>query len=100
MGRAGGGHVNTMGTLANTFSRIVVRMIRGYQYLVSPWLGPSCRYTPSCSEYAAQAIRLHGSIHGGWLSIRRLSRCHPWATFGYDPVPREHNGDDRETVPE
>ena len=62
-------------------------LIRSYQYLVSPWLGPSCRFTPTCSEYALQAIDKHGVLHGGWLALRRLLRCHPWGGSGYDPVP-------------
>jgi len=78
----------------------MVAMIRGYQYLFSPWLGPSCRYTPSCSEYAAEAIRVHGTLNGGWLSIRRLSRCHPWASFGYDPVPQQRGGADAKVISE
>ncbi len=76
-----------MSTLSNTFARVAIGLIRTYQYLLSPWLGPRCRYSPSCSEYAVEALRLHGSLHGGWLTIKRLARCHPWATFGYDPVP-------------
>jgi uncharacterized protein len=62
-------------------------LIRLYQLLVSPLLGPRCRYWPSCSDYAAEAIRLHGAIGGSWLALRRLLRCHPWGGSGYDPVP-------------
>lgn len=62
-------------------------LIRAYQLLISPLLLPSCRYLPSCSEYAAEAIQTHGSLRGGWLALRRLLRCHPWGGSGYDPVP-------------
>ncbi|HSJ33208.1 MAG TPA: membrane protein insertion efficiency factor YidD [Longimicrobiales bacterium] len=62
-------------------------MIRGYQRGISPFLPPACRYTPTCSEYAAEAIRRHGSARGSLLAARRLLRCHPWGGSGYDPVP-------------
>ena len=62
-------------------------LIRGYQLLISPVLGPSCRYLPTCSDYAAEAILRHGALGGGWLALKRLSRCHPWGGSGYDPVP-------------
>lgn len=61
--------------------------IRGYQLVLSPWLGQRCRYTPTCSEYTAQAVERHGPLGGGWLGVRRLCRCHPWGGSGYDPVP-------------
>jgi uncharacterized protein len=62
-------------------------LIRAYQLLLSPLLLPSCRYLPSCSEYAAEAIATHGAARGLWLALRRLLRCHPWGGSGYDPVP-------------
>jgi uncharacterized protein len=62
-------------------------LIRGYQLLVSPLLGPRCRFHPSCSQYALEAIELHGTLRGAWLALRRLSRCHPFHAGGYDPVP-------------
>jgi putative membrane protein insertion efficiency factor len=68
-------------------ARALLLMIRGYQRGISPFLPPACRYTPTCSEYAAEAIRRHGSARGGWLAARRLLRCHPWGGSGYDPVP-------------
>jgi len=64
-------------------------LIRSYQLLISPVLGPSCRYLPSCSEYAAEAIERHGPLAGTWLALRRLARCHPWGGSGYDPVPKQ-----------
>lgn len=66
---------------------VLLVLIRGYQLLISPLFPPSCRYMPSCSEYARQAVRRHGPLAGGWLAARRLARCHPWGGFGYDPVP-------------
>jgi putative membrane protein insertion efficiency factor len=61
--------------------------VRAYQLLVSPLLPPSCRFLPSCSEYAAEAIEQHGALQGMNLALRRLARCHPWGGSGYDPVP-------------
>lgn len=68
-------------------ARVLVKLIRGYQVGVSPWLPDSCRYTPSCSAYAVEAIQRHGAARGSWLAARRLLRCHPWGGTGYDPVP-------------
>jgi putative membrane protein insertion efficiency factor len=62
-------------------------LIRGYQLAISPLLGPSCRFYPSCSHYAIEAIETHGSMRGVWLTIKRISRCHPWHEGGFDPVP-------------
>jgi putative membrane protein insertion efficiency factor len=67
--------------------RAAIAAIRAYQRLLSPFLGPSCRYLPTCSEYAATAIARHGFWRGSWLGLRRILRCHPWADGGYDPVP-------------
>ncbi len=60
-----------------------------YRLAISPWLGNNCRYEPSCSEYAMDALRLHGAFRGGWLALRRIGRCHPWGGSGYDPVPEK-----------
>lgn len=68
-------------------------LIRLYQLTVSPLLGPRCRFYPSCSQYALEALRLHGALAGCWLALRRLLRCHPWHPGGYDPVPG-HSGTD------
>ena len=62
-------------------------LIRVYQVALSPLLGPNCRYYPTCSQYAIDAIETHGSLRGTWLSIKRISRCHPWHEGGFDPVP-------------
>ena len=66
---------------------ILIGLIRGYQLLISPVLPRSCRFHPSCSEYARQAVSKHGAGKGSWLSLRRLGRCHPFHAGGYDPVP-------------
>lgn len=67
--------------------RLVVAVIRLYQRTLSPLLPPTCRFRPTCSEYAAQAIHRHGVLKGGWLSVRRICRCHPLSRGGWDPVP-------------
>ena len=61
--------------------------IRVYQAAISPFFPAHCRYWPSCSAYAAEAVRTHGAMTGGWLAVRRIARCHPWGGSGYDPVP-------------
>ncbi|MGB0219874.1 MAG: membrane protein insertion efficiency factor YidD [Sinimarinibacterium flocculans] len=76
-----------METHRGVFARLLLGLIRGYQLLLSPLLGPRCRFYPSCSHYAAEAICRHGSLRGGWLALRRLARCHPLHPGGYDPVP-------------
>ena len=73
--------------LCSGLRRLVVLPIRLYQLTLSPMLPRTCRFAPSCSEYAAEAILAHGPIVGGWLALRRLARCHPWGGHGYDPVP-------------
>ena len=67
--------------------RALVLLIRGYQIAISPALPPSCRFTPTCSQYAIEAISRYGALKGGWLAARRLSRCHPFHPGGPDPVP-------------
>ena len=68
--------------------RIAYGVVRFYQRVISPFTAPSCRYQPTCSEYALDAIELHGGLRGGWLAIKRIARCHPWGGSGFDPVPR------------
>jgi putative membrane protein insertion efficiency factor len=68
-------------------SRILLWLIRLYQNTISKALPPSCRFTPSCSEYTYEAIEKHGILKGGWLGVKRISRCHPLNPGGYDPVP-------------
>ncbi|MEI7455357.1 MAG: membrane protein insertion efficiency factor YidD [Nitrosomonadales bacterium] len=67
--------------------RILIKVIHGYQYLISPMRPPTCRFIPSCSHYACDALARHGLIAGSWLSIKRIARCNPWNPGGYDPAP-------------
>ncbi len=73
-------------------SRVMVLLLRGYQLVISPLLGPRCRFYPSCSAYAIEAITVHGPLRGSWLAGRRLLRCHPWNPGGPDPVPPARRG--------
>lgn len=66
---------------------IVLALLRAYKRFISPALPPSCRFTPTCSEYTYEAIQRYGVLRGGWMGLRRLARCHPWNPGGYDPVP-------------
>lgn len=68
-------------------TRLLRGAVHGYRYLISPLFRPSCRYAPTCSEYALEALAKHGAVRGGWLAMRRIGRCHPWGGSGYDPVP-------------
>lgn len=68
---------------------LILGCIRLYQILISPWLGAHCRYEPTCSAYAMEAVRVHGVFRGGLLAIARIGRCHPFHAGGYDPVPPE-----------
>ena len=65
----------------------LVVLVKFYQNCISPFTPPSCPYTPTCSEYALQALRKYGPFKGGWLALKRILRCHPWGGHGYDPVP-------------
>lgn len=77
---------------------LLVALLTGYRRFISPLLGPRCRFYPSCSAYALEAVQVHGAVRGSWLAVRRLSRCHPFHPGGLDPVPgrdqrdREHGG--------
>lgn len=68
-------------------------LVGAYRRFVSPLLGDNCRYRPTCSEYAQDALRGHGFVRGSWLAVRRLLRCHPWHDGGYDPVPPGHRSE-------
>ncbi|MDZ7741986.1 MAG: membrane protein insertion efficiency factor YidD [Bacteroidota bacterium] len=73
--------------MKKVLAKFFILIIRFYQGAISPYLPPSCRYTPTCSAYGVEAIKKHGPFKGGWLSLKRFSRCHPWGGSGYDPVP-------------
>ncbi|MFM7430335.1 MAG: membrane protein insertion efficiency factor YidD [Flammeovirgaceae bacterium] len=70
-------------------SQLFIILIRGYQLILSPYLPSSCRHTPSCSHYTIEVIREWGAGKGSWLGMKRIARCHPWGTSGYDPIPRK-----------
>ena len=79
---------------------IIITLIKAYQLLISPYMAPSCRFSPSCSSYAQQALQRYGALQGSWLALKRISRCHPWHEGGYDPVPANNinqNTDNKNT---
>lgn len=73
-------------------ARVAIALVRAYQVTLGPLVGGACRFHPSCSEYAIDAIGTHGAVYGAWLAIRRVARCHPFADAGIDPVPPRANG--------
>lgn len=78
---------------------LLIGLIRGYQLMISPYFPPSCRYHPTCSSYAIEALQQHGAFRGSWLTLKRILRCHPWSEGGYDPVPGSDTPSDN-TTPE
>ena len=72
-------------------ARVLSLAVHAYRYTLSPIIGPVCRYEPTCSVYALDALRQHGALRGTWLALRRIARCHPWGGWGYDPVPSPHS---------
>jgi len=86
--------------MANAVSKALawplIQIVRFYRFAISPWLGGNCRFEPTCSSYAIEALRVHGLFRGTWLAVKRIGRCHPWGGEGYDPVPG-HDGDRSET---
>ena len=72
-----------------------ILLLHLYRVLISPWLGPNCRFEPSCSAYAIEALRQHGVFRGSGLAARRIARCHPWGSSGYDPVPGCEDKDEK-----
>ena len=79
----------------NPAQRMVLILLRGYKLFLSPLLPPACRFQPTCSEFAAEAVGLHGVLRGGWLALKRLLRCHPFHRGGFDPVPAPHHPSDK-----
>ena len=73
---------------------VLIGLLRAYRFAISPLYGQVCRYHPSCSAYALEAVTVHGSIKGSWLAVRRIARCNPWARGGYDPVPAKQGPTD------
>ena len=80
-------------------TQMVVLLVRGYQLFISPMLGPRCRFHPTCSQYAIEALQTHGAVKGGWLALRRVLRCHPLHPGGHDPVPSAKPTTSRPTPP-
>ncbi len=78
--------------------KILLGLVRGYQIAISPMFGPSCRFYPTCSNYAMDAIREHGALKGAMLAAVRLAKCHPWHPGGFDPVPGKNNRHDDSTA--
>ncbi len=76
-----------MKTVWQVLSFPFIALIKLYQWIISPWMGQKCRYTPTCSQYGIEALKKYGPFKGLWLTIKRISRCHPWGGHGYDPVP-------------
>jgi putative membrane protein insertion efficiency factor len=70
---------------------LLIALLKAYRFAISPLYGQVCRYHPTCSAYALEAVTAHGSIKGSWLAIRRIGRCHPWAAGGFDPVPARND---------
>lgn len=75
------------GLLRSMPQRALIAAVRGYRFFLSPWLGSACRFEPTCSAYALQALQRHGAAAGGWLAMARVARCHPFCAGGHDPVP-------------
>ena len=82
-----------MGSSIRSFpQQLLVACVRGYRFALSPWLGSSCRFEPTCSAYALDALQTHGAAAGTYLTLRRIGRCHPWCAGGLDPVPADVPG--------
>jgi hypothetical protein len=85
--------------MANAVSKVLawplIQLVRFYRLAISPWFGRNCRFDPTCSSYAIEALQVHGIFKGTWLAVRRIGRCHPWGGSGYDPVPenKKDNGE-------
>lgn len=84
--------------MASAFSRALawplIGLVKLYRLAISPWLGMNCRFQPTCSDYAIEALRKHGVFKGAWLAAKRIGRCHSWGGSGYDPVPESRRDDD------
>jgi len=78
--------------------QLLIAMVLAYRTLLKPWLGNACRFEPTCSQYFLEAVETHGAVHGGWMGLKRLGRCHPWGGCGCDPVPPAHRAGLTEAV--
>ncbi|WP_103665734.1 membrane protein insertion efficiency factor YidD [Gracilimonas amylolytica] len=87
-----------MNWLKVIFSKLIIILVRFYQLAISPWLGKSCRYTPTCSHYMIEAVNEWGPLKGFWLGIKRIGSCHPWGGEGYDPVPKRTSNPEHSTL--
>jgi putative membrane protein insertion efficiency factor len=75
------------GVVSKLFAWPLIQIVRLYRVAISPWLGGNCRFDPTCSSYALQALQRYGILRGSWLAMKRIGRCHPWGGSGFDPVP-------------
>ena len=82
----------TVAMIKKAVTALLILPVRFYQYVISPMMPASCRYTPTCSQYAIEALRVHGPFKGSWLAVKRIARCHPWGGHGHDPVPERSTG--------
>lgn len=85
------------GAISRALARPLIGLVRLYRVVLSPWLGSNCRFQPTCSSYAIEALQVHGALKGSWLAAKRIGRCHPWGGSGYDPVPgteQQHDSHD------
>jgi len=80
--------------VSKTFAWPFIQLLRVYRLAISPWLGSNCRFQPTCSSYAIEALQRYGLLKGAWLAARRVGRCHPWGGLGYDPVPTKQEDTD------
>lgn len=80
--------------ISRALAKPLILVVRFYRVAISPWLGTRCRYQPTCSSYAIEALQVHGALKGSWLAARRIGRCHPWGGSGYDPVPGTEDSND------
>ena len=87
-----------MKIISNLIGRLIILIVRGYQLIISPWLGPSCRHSPTCSAYMIKAVQEWGPLKGFWLGLKRIGKCHPWGTSGYDPVPEKNSAADESRI--
>jgi len=80
--------------VSRVLAKPLIGLVRLYRLAFSPWLGTNCRFQPTCSSYAIEALQVHGFLKGAWLAARRIGRCHPWGGSGYDPVPGTNENTD------